>query len=125
MEAAKNKRKQSKSRFTRNLNTLNALLSSEGNVPRSIVEPQFETMKKCWQELEDSQDAYLEFLDDVEEEGGLDYLNDPGEKHTTALVKYSEYLNNQVLKDRVSEDKRADEQRLFEDVKRKKRAMER
>ena len=66
----KRKRTQALSKFTRNLNSFTKLL--EDNSPKSLVDPQFETVNSCWKVLEDVHDDYIAVTDeDIEGDGGV------------------------------------------------------
>ena len=123
MVDAKRVRTLAKSKFTRALNVFTRLLAEES--PRMLVEPQYETVKSCWESLEKAQDDYLSVTeDDIEAEGGLDYLDDPGEKHTIALIAYSAWLKAASMAEEEKADQKAHEARLLEDTQRKRLAAE-
>ena len=119
----KKKRSQALSRFTRNINILAKLLDEDA--PTEVVAPQFETVKTLWQSLEDSHDDFIEKSEDVEEnDGGLGYLDEPGERHATILVRYSAYLKGKVQLERETENKKVEADRLLDEERRKREVRE-
>ena len=116
-------RKLAKSKFTRSLNVLKQLV--ESNSPRSLVDPQYAKMEKCWEALDKAQDEFINTTEsDIEEKGGLDYLDDPGEGRTTALLAYSAWLKTAGLRDEEAEKQKAEDSRLLADAQRKRLARE-
>ena len=119
----KRKRKQTKSNFTRNANTLDRLLDDVA-MPE-LVKPQFETVKSCWQSLENAHDDYIAKAGDVEDNvDGLLYLVEPGERHTAILLKYSTYLKGQVEVEKVSTERKLEADRLLEEERQKRETRE-
>ena len=119
----KRKRKQCKSNFTRSANSIEKLI--DDGALQEIVKPQFDNFQSLWQRLENAHDDFIEKLDDAEEdEQGLLYLNEPGERHTTILLKYSTYLKGQVEGEKEYEKKKVEADRLLEEERRKREARE-
>ena len=120
---AKKKRSKALSKFTKNLNTFNGLL--EVNSPKSLVEPQYELVKTCWSTLEDAQDEYLDAIEDIDAAGGLNYLDDPGVRHTEALKAYAAYLKAADVSELAAVKQRAHDTDLLEHEQRKREADQR
>ena len=68
-DAAKRRRTQALSNFTRTVNTLNGLL--DNSAPLSLVNKQYEKLSNCWEILEKAQDSYVEIAP-------IDIMSDPG-----------------------------------------------
>ena len=124
-DAAKKKRTQSLSKFTRKVNELTKLINSEA--PLELVEPLYKKVEECWSNLEDAHDAYL---DEITEEvlqgaGGMAYIDKPGDDHSTVLVLYAAYLKGRDEAQALSTARQAEQDRLLEDAKRAREAKER
>ena len=92
-EPAKHKRKVALGKFTRVHNTLSKLLDGDPPPPTNLVEPQYENLKLVWTALEDAHDDYVGKDEDVADDAtGFGYLDEPGERYNTVLVRYSAYL---------------------------------
>ena len=120
---AKKKRSKALSKFTKNLNTFNGLL--EVNSPKSLVEPQYELVKTCWSTLEDAQDEYLDAIEDIDAAGGLNYLDDPGVRHTEALKAYAAYLKAADVSELAAVKQRAHDADLLGHEQRQREADQR
>ena len=118
--AAKKERSKVLSKFTKNLNTFVGLL--EVNSPKSLVEPQYELLQTCWLALEDAQDKYLDATDDIDADGGLNYLDAPGVRHTEALKAYAAYLKAADDSELAAVKQRAHEAGMLEHEQRKREA---
>ena len=121
--AAKKKRSKVLGTFTRNLNTFTGLL--EADSPKSLVEPQYEVLKTCWSALEEAQDEYLDATEDIDAAGGLDYLDNPGVRHTDALKAYAAYLKAADVSELAAVKQRAHDAGLLEHEQRKREADQR
>ena len=89
----KRQRTTAKSNFTRNLNILTSLIDDQSQ--SFLVTEQFEKFKKCFQKLEETQEAFLNVtdIDDIENHAdGLKFMDNPFEQYNTALKAYSNYL---------------------------------
>ena len=123
----KKQRSSALSKFTRNLNALTNLLDS--NSPASLVIPQYDKLKLCYEFLEDAHDAFILVTDiDVEtDKDGLDYMNNPSNEYNAILKRYSEKLTEfevqerGLRKEREKDDREveAENRRLVEADKRK------
>ena len=117
----KKKRSQALSKFTRNLNSFSKLL--ENNSPKVLVDPQFEVVNSCWKVLEDVHDEYLDATDeDIDGDGGVSYLDTPGERRTTALLAYADYLKAADQTEDAAAKQKAHEARLLEEERLKREA---
>ena len=67
---------------------------------------------------------HLEKVEDFEDAGGLSYLDEPGEGHTTALVKFSGYLKGQDESEMVKAERKAEVDRLLVEERNKREAKE-
>ena len=124
-DAAKKDRKVALGKFTRTVNTLNRLLDTIPKPPLNLVEPQYDNLKRVWSVLEDAHDQYVGMDDNVADDvTGFGYLDEPGERYNTVLVRYSAYLREQEDSARESEGKKVEADRLYEDEKRKREAKE-
>ena len=122
VEASK-ARKLAKSKFTRSLNVLKQLI--DVNSPPSLTDPQFQKMNECWEALEKAQDRFIEVTDsDIEEKGGLDYVDEPGDARTAILIAYSGWLKRSGEENQAAVKQKAEEDRLLEETQRKRRAIE-
>ena len=119
----KNKRKVALGKLTRNINHLTKLVDAAA--PSNLVDPQYEKVKVAWEELESAHDKYLEHEDvDPDAAGVGDYLDDPGERHSTVMLKYSQYLKEQSASDERAAGQKADADRRVDDERRKREAQE-
>ena len=124
-EAAKKERKVALGKFTRTINTLNKLLDTIPKPPLNLVEPQYDNLNRVWSALEDAHDDYVGKDDDVADDAtGFGYLDEPGERFNTALVRYSAYLREQEEVVKESEGKKVEADRLYENERRKREAKE-
>ena len=117
-DAAKKKRTTSLSKFTLNVNKLKRLIDTDA--PPELVRPQYEKVQECWSILEAAHDTYLEEIDgeDLEGDGGLAYLDKPGDDHSTVLVLFEEYLKGHDEAQVQLTARLAEQDRLLEDEKR-------
>ena len=124
-EEMKRKRSRTLGKFTRTYNTLVKLLDQEGS-NRSVVDPQFESLKTIWEALEDTHEDYLANADAAVSDDAVEaaYLDEPGERYTTAVVRYSEYLKSQDESKQKSEESKVKGDRLYEDERRKRETKE-
>ena len=124
-EPEKHKRKVALGKFTRLHNTLTKLLDGDPQPPTNIVEPQYENLKLVWTALEDAHDDYVGKDENVADDAtGFGYLDEPGERYNTVLVRYSAYLRGQDELLKTSAEKKVESDRLYEDEKRKREAKE-
>ena len=87
-DAAKKDRKVALGKFTRTFNTLNKLLDTIPKPPLNLVEPEYNNLKLVWTALEDAHDVYVGMDDNVADDAtGFGYLDEPGERYNTVLVK--------------------------------------
>ena len=124
-ELEQRKRSQAKSKFTRNYNVLDKLISE--NAPLELVKPQFEKFKNCWESLELAHDTYLELsgVDDVDENNGSKgYLDEPGERHSAILLSYSTYLKGEAIKENEASAKKVENEKLLEIERSQREAKE-
>ena len=103
--------------FTRNLNQLNDLLDE--SAPPSLVTPQYDKTKKCWERLEDAHDAFINVVDDNEmdietDKDGLAYIDDPTTKYNAMLKSYATYLKTSDETIRTQTTQKAAEERAAE-----------
>ena len=81
--------------FTRNLNLLNELFDdAAGN---SLVTPQYNKVKSCWERLEEAHDEFMAKADetamDIETDPmGYPYIDDASGKYNKMLKRYDAYL---------------------------------
>ena len=99
--------------FTRNLNTLNALLDE--SAASVLVTPQYEKLKNCWEKLEDAHDDYVLKVDPATtnletDADGYSYINDSEKKFNEVLKRYAGYLKTSEQLQRAESDqqKKAD-----------------
>ena len=119
----KNQRKVALGRFTRNINHLTKLVDAAA--PSNLVDPQYEKVKVAWEELESVHYKYLEHDDvDPDAAGVGDYLDDPGERHSTVMLAYSQYLKDKSASDERTASQKADADRLLDEERRKREARE-
>ena len=119
----KNQRKVALGRFTRNINHLTKLVDSAD--PSNLVDPQYEKVKVAWEELESAHDNYLKHEEvDPDNAGVGDYLDDPGERHSTVMLAYSQYLKDKSASDERTASQKAEADRLLDDERRKREARE-
>ena len=124
-DVAKNCRSQAKSNFTRAYNHFNKLIDNSS--PSELVKKQFEKIMSCWDKLEMAQDDFIMKTDiDVDaEEDGIAYLDAPGENHSDAMERYSEYLKTVKVVEVQEMEKQAGEKKLAEDERVKTEAQDR
>ena len=79
-------------KFTRNRKALDDLLNAAA--PGSLVNPQFEKFKTCYEILEDAHDAFIAATDiDVEtDNNGFKYMDDPSALYNELVTRYSQSL---------------------------------
>ena len=96
------------SNFTRNLNSLNTMITNSAQT--SIVVEQFNKFKGCWDKLEAAHDAFISVTDiDIEtDKDGLSYIDAPNDKFNAAVQYYSDFLktanDNEQLQSRANEN---------------------
>ena len=122
----KKQRSSALQKFTRNLNTLTNRLDS--NSPGSLVNPQYDKLKVCYENLEDAHDSFIAATDiDVEtDKDGFAYMDVPSTQYNEILKRYSEKLPEFEVQERGHRKERekdireaeADNRRLIEDEKR-------
>ena len=116
----KKQRSSALSKFTRNLNALTNLLDS--NSPGLLVNPQFEKLRKCYEDLEDAHDAFIAAVTDIDVEthkDGFGYMNAPSEQYNEVLRRYSEKLNEFQLQERGNQKEREKDVREAEAANRR------
>ena len=88
----KKQRSSALSKFTRNLNSLTNLLDS--NAPGTLVIPQFEKFKQCYENLEDAHDTFIAVTEiDIEtDKDGFAYMDGPSDQYNVIMKRYSESL---------------------------------
>ena len=88
----KKQRSAALSKFTRNLNSLTNLLDS--NSPGSLVNPQFDKLKTCYENLEEMHDAFITATEiDVEtDKDGFAYMDGPSDQYNAIMKRYSDSL---------------------------------
>ena len=113
--AEKRKRTNALSKFTRNINTFDSLLDDAA--PPELMKPQWDVVKTCWQALEKAHDDYLEKAEDIDDDsaGGSAYIDAPGERHTTSLIRYSAYLKEQAKSEKLLVEREEGENRLVDE----------
>ena len=123
-DAEKKRRSYALSNFTRSFNALNSLI--DDSAPHVIANPQFEKVKSCWEKLELAQESFIEKTDiDIENDvSGLAFLDEPGERHSAALRRYSEYLKKEDVREKSEVQKKTEEDRLLDWERRKRDALE-
>ena len=115
--AAKNKRSQTLSNFTRTHNIVEPLLANTDS-PSVLVNSQFLKLQETWAKLEEAQDGYMELVTNIDVEtdaNGIAYLDDAGERYTKALHAYAEYLKKVAVKESLEKKKEAASSKLEED----------
>lgn len=124
-DAAKKRRSQALSNFTRTVNVFDTLITNAS--PSELVKPQFEKVMSCWDKLEAAQDDFIEKTDiDVDNDpSGVAYLNEPGGRHSAGMERYSEYLKSVKVIEGLEVEKAATDKKLVEDERLKAEAHER
>ena len=125
--AAKNKRSQALSNFTRTHNIIEPLLANTDS-PSVLVNSQFLKLQETWAKLEEAQDRYIELVTDFDVEtdaNGIAYLNDAGERYTNALHAYAEYLKKVAVKESLEKKKEAASSKFEGEQRLKTEAQER
>ena len=120
----KRKRSQALSNFTRSVNIFNSLI--DDNASPILVTPQLEKLNSCWEKLEVAQDNFIGVTDiDIEmDKDGLIFLDEPGIRHGAALIRYSAFLKGEKDNEAMSLQRKAEEDRLLEEERRKTAAAE-
>ena len=112
----KKKRTSALSGFTRNVNILDGLLDEES--PTLLVDPQFEKVKRAWENLELAHDEFIAAtnLDIDTDPAGLSYIDAPANRYSEIVKKYSAYLKGQrVVEDQYLQKKAEDDRKAAED----------
>ena len=127
----KKKRTQALSKFTRAYNEL--IQQIDDSAPAILTTPQFEKVEACWEKLEDAQDDFIENTDiDIDTDPqGIQYLDEPGQRHALGLKRYAEYLKQEKavqtkhLEETAAQQKVVEEERLKTEAREQKAAEDR
>ena len=107
-------RVQALSNFTRKYNDFTKLIDTEP--PSELLTKAYSKVDDCWEKLELAHGAYIEVadIDVAEDDAGVKYLDEPGNRYSEVLTKYASYMKQTSADDRAAQEARAKEIRMEE-----------
>ena len=111
--------------FTRQVKLFHSLVEQE-NVQEKLVTPQYEKVVAGWERLESTQDSFLgkTAIDIENEPHGLAFLNEPEERYSSVMSRYSQFLERTRTHEQSVASENAEQMRLLEISTKKQTALE-
>ena len=116
MDAAQKVRTQCMRNFTRSVTSYNDAHDRE--LPLDLLTKAFEKVQTCFEKLEAAQDAYVVVAD--EDDGGVDYLEEPAARHQQVLITYGEFKKKSVNDERTFQQKLVEDNQKADDIRKAK-----